>query len=179
MYRYSVTVAVSAINLYLSHRPKRLVAVPHISADTDTQQASQEIPVHKITGKLSLASVSDAERCNMLIIFLLVQKAWLYGIPAAVKCSEPKPLHKKGDRTQPANYRGIQLISIVRKFNALVAGVRLTAWEEEHLVEYQCGFRPKRSYAGQLFSLRQALGPGAPAATTPPHLLRGTATGVR
>ena len=37
----------------------------------------------------------------------LVVAAWQHGTPDVVKCSEHIPLHKKGDRTQPANYRGI------------------------------------------------------------------------
>ena len=104
---------------------------------------------------LSAELVQAAGGEGTAALFLLVQQAWLHGMPAAVKRSELIPLHKKGDRTQPANYRGIQLISIVRKVIALVVSVRLTAWAEEHLVEYQCGFRPRRSCADQLFSLRQ------------------------
>ena len=104
---------------------------------------------------LSAELVQAAVGEGTAALFLLVQQAWLHGMPAAVKRSELIPLHKKGDRTQPANYRGIQLISIVRKVIALVVSVRLTAWAEEHLVEYQCGFRPRRSCADQLFSLRQ------------------------
>ena len=64
----------------------------------------------------------------------LVVATWQHGMPDVVKCSELVPLHKKGDRTQPANYRGIQLISIVRKVIALVISVPLTAAVEGWLL---------------------------------------------
>ena len=85
----------------------------------------------------------------------IVVAAWQHGMPDVVKCSTLVPLHKKGDRTQPANYRGIQLISIIRKVIALLISVPLTAAVEGWLLDYQCGFRPKRSCADQLFCLRQ------------------------
>ena len=75
-------------------------------------------------------------------------------MPYVVKFSELVPLHKKGDCTQPANYRGIQLISLFRKVIALLVTVPLTAAVDGWLLEYQCGLRPKRGCGDQLFCLR-------------------------
>ena len=88
------------------------------------------------------------------ILHQLVVAAWQQGMPETIKRSDLIPLHKKGDRTLPSNYRGIQLISIFRKVIALVISVPLTAAAEGWLLEYQCGFRPARSCADQLFCLR-------------------------
>ena len=68
------------------------------------------------------------------------------------------------------NYRGIQLISMVRKVLSLVLARQLAPWAEGQevpledgpplpgasppLLESQCGFRPQRGCADQLFSLR-------------------------
>ena len=104
---------------------------------------------------LSAELLQAMGREGMQQLHQLVVATWQHGMPDVVKCSELVPLHKKGDRTQPANYRGIQLISIIRKVIALVINVPLTAAVEGWLLEYQCGFRPQRSCADQLFCLRQ------------------------
>ena len=87
----------------------------------------------------------------------VVLAAWQLGIPSALKCSVLLPLHKKGDRSLPANYRGIQIISIVRKVISNILSARITPWAEDKLLEYQCGFRPNRSCADQAFSLRHVI----------------------
>ena len=76
------------------------------------------------------------------------------GMPAVVKQSELLPFHKKGDRGDPGNYRGIQLVSVLRKLVALLCSTMLQHELEPQLLEYQCGFRPQRSCADQLFTLR-------------------------
>lgn len=77
-----------------------------------------------------------------------------HGMPAVVKQSMLLPLHKKGDKADPNNYRGIQIISMLRKLLALIISKPLCALAEEKLLEYQCGFRPQRSCADQIFTLR-------------------------
>lgn len=77
------------------------------------------------------------------------------GMPSAVKESLLIPIFKKGDATDPNNYRGIQLISILRKVIAMVLARDLSCILEPGLLEYQCGFRPQRSCIDQLFALRK------------------------
>jgi hypothetical protein len=93
------------------------------------------------------------EQFHHLIITALQQ-----GMPATVKQSELLPFFKKGDRTKCSNYRGIQLISMLRKVIAIIISKRLCTFTEEVLLEYQCGFRPQRSCTDQLFSLRKICG---------------------
>jgi hypothetical protein len=84
----------------------------------------------------------------------LVQLAWERGVPEVARQAVLVPLLKRGDPTLRDNYRGIQLVSMLRKVLALVISARLVPWAEEQLLECQAGFRPQRSCADQLFSLR-------------------------
>ena len=68
------------------------------------------------------------------------------------------PFHKKGDAADPNNYRGIQLISLLRKLLAVILSKALAPYLEPGLLEYQCGFRAQRGCADQLFTLRQLSG---------------------
>ena len=62
----------------------------------------------------------------------------------------------KGIKTDCGNYRGISLLSVAGKILARVILNRLiTNILEESLPEVQCGFRPKRSTTGMIFSVRQ------------------------
>ena len=52
------------------------------------------------------------------------------------------PIHKKGDRSDPNNYRGITLISAFAKLFSLVLRNRLNPWceDNEKFSEFQFGF---------------------------------------
>ena len=65
------------------------------------------------------------------------------------------PLLKKGDPTDPSNYRGIALISCVAKLFTAILNNRLMSWAEKRniLPECQAGFRRKRGCVDQIFSL--------------------------
>ena len=62
-------------------------------------------------------------------------------------------LHKKGDKTECGNYRGISLVSHAGKVLLKVATRRLSAYYEAKgsLPEEQCGFRPDRSTTDMIF----------------------------
>lgn len=61
-----------------------------------------------------------------------------------------KPLHKKGDKTECNNYRGISLLNSVHKIFSKVLLNRLIPYAEECLGEYQSEFRKGRSIIVQL-----------------------------
>jgi hypothetical protein len=67
------------------------------------------------------------------------------------------PVHKKGDKTDCSNYRGISLLSISYKivFNILLS--RLSPYIDDMTGDYQCGFRCNRSTTDQIFCIRQIL----------------------
>ena len=66
-------------------------------------------------------------------------------------------LHKKGDKTECGNYRGISLVSHAGKVLLKVVARRLSAYCEAKglLPEEQCGFRPNRSITDMMFVVRR------------------------
>ena len=67
-------------------------------------------------------------------------------------------LHKKGDKTECGNYRGISLVSHAGKVLLNVVARRLSAYYCEAkglLPEEQCGFRPNRSTTDMMFVVRR------------------------
>ncbi|KAL4142816.1 hypothetical protein QTP88_005213 [Uroleucon formosanum] len=67
------------------------------------------------------------------------------------------PLHKKGDKTECNNYRGISLLNSVYKIFSKVLLNRLIPYAEECLGEYQSGFRKGRSTIEQLSVIAQII----------------------
>ena len=66
-----------------------------------------------------------------------------------------QPIHKKGNRNDPNNYRGISLLSVCSKIYSFILNKRLTLWSEENeiLGETQAGFRRDRSTIDHIFTL--------------------------
>lgn len=65
------------------------------------------------------------------------------------------PIHKKGDKSDPNNYRGITLLNSMPKIFSSIINNRLTTWcnEENLLKEEQCGFRKGYSTIDNIFNL--------------------------
>ncbi|KAK6181925.1 hypothetical protein SNE40_009702 [Patella caerulea] len=65
------------------------------------------------------------------------------------------PLHKKGDRNNPGNYRGISLLNSISKIFVSILKTRLTLWSDEQslIVEEQAGFREGYSTIDNMFIL--------------------------
>lgn len=66
-------------------------------------------------------------------------------------------LHKKGDKCDPTNYRGISRISSEDKIYAKLLFDRLEKWVDSRgiLCEYQCGFRKGYSTFDNIFNVMQ------------------------
>ena len=64
-------------------------------------------------------------------------------------------IHKKGDKSDPSNYRSIALLSHFAKLFACVLNHRIRSWCENSDVIYdaQFGFRKGRSTVGAVFIL--------------------------
>ena len=67
------------------------------------------------------------------------------------------PIHKKGDRMDCNNYRGISLLSTSYKILSNILLSRMTPYANEIIRDYQCGFRSNRSIVDHIFSNRQVL----------------------
>ena len=92
----------------------------------------------------------DLHRLTILI--------WRQGkVPQQWKYAVITVLHKKGDKTECENYRGIPLVSRSGKFLLKVVARRLSAYCEAKrlLPEEQCGFRPDRSTTDMIFVVRR------------------------
>ena len=65
------------------------------------------------------------------------------------------PLHKKGDKANVQNYRGITLQSTLSKLFTRILNNRLTSWAEEYgiYIEAQAGFRQRMSTVDNVFVL--------------------------
>ena len=75
--------------------------------------------------------------------------------PLAWSESVIQPLHKKGDKNSPDNYRGISLLNVSGKLYSYILNKRLTDWVEEHglINEAQAGFRRNYSTIDHIFTL--------------------------
>ncbi len=67
------------------------------------------------------------------------------------------PIHKKGDKTDCNNYRGISLLPTTYKILSNILLSRLTPYAEEIIGYHQCGFRCNRSATDHVFCIRQML----------------------
>jgi hypothetical protein len=78
-------------------------------------------------------------------------------LPHQWKESIVVPIHKKGDKTDCCNYRGISLLSTSYKILSNILLFRLIPYADEIIGDYQCGFRHNRSRTDQIFYIRQIL----------------------
>ena len=78
-------------------------------------------------------------------------------MPQQWKDAAIKVLHKKKDRTEYGNYRGISLVARAGKVLLKVIEGRLGDCCEREIIfqEEQCGFRPQRSTVGMMFVVRR------------------------
>ena len=78
-------------------------------------------------------------------------------LPEEWKESITVPIHKKGDKTDCNNYRGISLLPTTYKILSNILLSRLTPYAEEITGDHQCGFRCNRSTTDHIFCIRQML----------------------
>ena len=78
-------------------------------------------------------------------------------LPEKWKESIIVPIHKKGDKTDCNNYRGISLLPTTCKILSNILLSRLIPYAKEIIGDHQCGFRRHRSTIDQIFCIRQVL----------------------
>ena len=95
------------------------------------------------------------------VICLLFEKTLQTGqLPSEWKKAQVCPLFKKGDKTEPSNYRPISLTCILCKVMEHIIASNISKHLNKHnaLYELQHGFREKRSCETQLIQLVEDLG---------------------
>jgi len=78
-------------------------------------------------------------------------------LPQQWKESVVVPIHKKGDKTDCSNYRGMSLLTTTYKILSSILVSRLTPYVKEIIGDHQRGFRRNRPTADQIFYIRQIL----------------------
>lgn len=66
-------------------------------------------------------------------------------------------MHKKDDKKDCTNYRGISLLNTAYKILSLILLERLKPYTQEIVGEYQAGFKQNRSTNDQMYALRQII----------------------
>ena len=98
------------------------------------------------------------DRTILLEFHRLTTLIWREGkVPQQWRDAVITVLHKKGDKTEYRNYRGISLVSHAGKVIFKVVARRLSAYcgAKGLLPEEQCGFRPNRSTTDMMFVVRR------------------------
>jgi hypothetical protein len=91
-------------------------------------------------------------------IHKLINSVWnKEELPEQWKGSIIVPIHKKGDKTDCNNYRGISLLSTSHKILSNILLSRLYPYIDEIIEDQECGFRRNRSTTDQIFCIRQIL----------------------
>jgi hypothetical protein len=78
-------------------------------------------------------------------------------LPHQWKESVLVPIHKKGDKTDCFNYRGVSLLSTSYKILSNILLSRLTWYADKIIGYHQCGLRRIKSTTDQIFYIRQIL----------------------
>ena len=100
--------------------------------------------------------LKDAAACLVAPLTALFNKVFTEGAPAEWNIGIIHPIFKKGDASDPGNYRGITVGPVLSKLFAMILDNRLHAWTEEHHLRAkgQAGFRRDHRTTDNLFILR-------------------------
>jgi hypothetical protein len=91
-------------------------------------------------------------------IHKLIKLMWNKGeLPHQWKESVVVPIHRKSDKTDCSNYRGISLLANSYKILSNIFLARLTPYADEITGDHQCELRRNRSTTDQIFYIRQIL----------------------
>jgi hypothetical protein len=92
------------------------------------------------------------------VIHKLINSIWNKDeLPDQWKQSVIGTAHKKDDKTDCNNYRGISVLSTSYKILSAIFLSRLSLYIEEIIGDHQCGFLRNRSTTDQIFCICQIL----------------------
>ena len=112
----------------------------------------------ELPAELLKLGLSDSSHEILLAFHDIIVAVWMTGkVPQEWKDATIKVLHKKKDRTECSNYRGLSLVAHACKVLLKIVANRLGEFCEEAgiLPEEQCGFRPQCSTTDMMFVVRR------------------------
>ena len=112
----------------------------------------------ELPAELLKLGFSDSSHEIFLAFHDIIVAVWMTGeVPQEWKDATIKVLHKKKDRAECSNYRGLSLVAHAGKVPLKIVANRLGDFCEEAgiLPEGQCGFRPQRSTTDMMFVVRR------------------------
>jgi len=122
--------------------------------------AIDKLKSHKLPGidQIPAELIKAGGRTICLEIHKLITSIWKKEkLPEEWKESIIIPTHKKGDKTDYSNYRGISLLPTTYKILSSILLSRLIPYANEIIGDHQYGFRRKRSTIDHIFYIRQIL----------------------
>jgi len=133
--------------------------VPEPSA-TEFELSIDKLKSHKSPGidQIQAELIKAGVRTIYLEIHKLIISIWKKEkLPKEWNESIIVPVHKKGDKTDCSNYRGISLLPTTYKILSNILLSRLIPYAKEIIGDHQCGFRCNRSTIDHIFCIRRIL----------------------
>jgi len=139
------------------HTAEPLVPEPSAS---EVELAIEKLKSHKSPGidQIPAELIKAGSRTICFDIHKLITSIWKKEkLPEEWKESVIVPIHKKGDKTDCNNYRGISLLPTTYKILSNILLSRLIPYSKEIIGDNQCGFRRNMSTIDHIFCIRQIL----------------------
>jgi len=139
------------------HTTEPLVPEPSVS---EVELAIDKLKSHKSPGidQTPAEMIKAGGRTICLEIHKLIISIWKKEkLPEEWKESIIVPIHKKVDKTDCSNYRGISLLPTTYKILSNILLSRLIPYAKKIIGDHQCGFRRNRSTIDHIFCIRQIL----------------------
>ena len=140
-----------------THTAEPLVPEPNVS---EFELAIEKLESHKSPDidQIPAELIMEGGRTIRYQIYKLLFSFWnKEELPEEWKQSIIVPIHKKRDKTDCNNYRGISLLPTTYEILSNTLFSRLIPYAEEIIGDHQCGFRCNRSITDHLFCIRQIL----------------------
>ena len=126
----------------------------------EVELAIEKLKSHKSQGidKIPAEFIKAGGRTIRFAIHKLIISIWnKEELPEKWKESIIVPIHKKGDKTDCNNYRGISLLPTTYKMLSNILLSMLMPYAEEFIGDHQCGFQRNRSTTDHIFCISQIL----------------------
>jgi hypothetical protein len=139
------------------HTAEALVREPSVLG---VELAIEKLKSHKSPCINQIPAELIKARCKTIrcAVHKLIISVWnKEELPEEWKESIIVPIHKKGDKTDCNNYRGISLLPATYKILSNILLSRLIPYAEEMIGDNQCGLRHNRSTTDHIICIRQIL----------------------